>query len=333
MPSDPRVHDALAQLAAPIAAFRGAAALAAERVRGYLATAAEARDDRVERMRAELGVFAAGRIDAARLAALVGGGATLDAGARRRLERAEGVLRDVASSADEAFVVEVPTGGDVAAAATGALAKLGRAFGAALVAELARSGALDGASHDGLLDAMAPSAWNRGERLLAPPLVVAVDGADLRAGALAELIDHGMRVVLVIRGACAPAPLVRLVTPGTLVVQTGDAAALARLASFDGPAAAALVPDGAARFVHDPARGESPWQRISIEILPDEPPRRAIGPWSPRQQAEELAQLRALAARPVLAVGAAEASAPAAESPADRLASWLLQQAKLTELR
>ena len=333
MPSDERVTSALAQFAAPIAAFRGAAATAAERVRGYLAAAGAAGDERATRARAELGAFAAGRIDAGRFAAMVGGGVVIDAMARARLERAEAVLREVASLGDEHFVVEVPAGGDLAAAVTAAWTRLGRAFGAALVADLARGGALDVASHDALLDGMPPATWNRGERRLAPPLVVAVDGADADMGALAGLVDDGTRLVLVIRGACAPALLVRLITPATLVLQTSDAATLARVASADGAGVGALVPAEAARFVHDPARGDAPWQRISIEALPEGPPRKAIGRWSVWQQTQELAQLRALAARPVLAVGGAESAPPGTESPADRLAAWLLQQAKLTELR
>lgn len=333
MPSDERVESALRALRAPIDAFRAAAAVAAERVRGYAASASEEGSARTERTRAELGAFAGGRIDAAQFAAFFSGARVVDRATRSRLERAEQVLREIAALPDASFVVDVPTGADLGAVVRAAYARLGRAFGAALVAELARSGALDAASHDALLESLPPERWNRGERRLAPPLVVSVDGADVRASALADLIDEGTRLVLVVRGACAPAPLVALVTPGTLVLQTTDAAALERIAGSELPAVAALVPATAASFVHDPTLGTAPWQRIALGAVPAEAPRKAIGVRSVWQQSEELAQLRALASRPVLAVGeAAHGDGPPADTAADRLAAWLLQQARLTEL-
>lgn len=48
-----------------------------------------------------------------------------------------------------------------------------------------------------------------------------------------------------------------------------------------------------------------------------------MGPWSAAQQAEELAQLVALAATDVPALAAAAGVAPVAD-PAGRVASWLL---------
>ncbi len=76
--------------------------------------------------------------------------------------------------------------------------------------------------------------------------MVAVDGSEVHAGALAEFADGREKLVLVVRGASAPAPLARCITPGTLVLQTDDGRGLDRVAAFDGPAIAAIVPEGAA---------------------------------------------------------------------------------------
>jgi hypothetical protein len=138
----------------------------------------------------------------------------------------------------------------------------------------------------------------------------------------------------------APAPLVPLLTPGTYVAQALDAAALASAAKRDGPVVMALVPADVARFVHDPAGGARLCDRLAVQHVPAERPRRAIGRYAPSQQQEQLAQLRALA-------GAVEAEVRQAAETAiettravvsvassagdgravDALAGWLLGQA------
>jgi len=301
MPSDPRVaavaSAALADLAAPLERFRSAALAAAVEVRALLATLDTGADARLERLRAELGPFAAGRIDPARFGALLSGGPGADPATRGHVEAALETLRTVAARIEEIVAVEVPPGGDLRRAAVDALAGAGRAFGAALAVQHARGGWYRSAEHDALLLAFPFAEWNRAERRLAPPLVIQVDGADLRAAALADLLDGAVKIVLLVRGPCAPAPLVRLVTPGTFVMQTGDVADLARVAACDGPAVAALVPEGAACFVHDPAAAAA--ARLTVSHLPADPPRRALGGLSAWQQAEELAQLAALGGCPL----------------------------------
>ena len=177
--------------------------------------------------------------------------------------------------------------------------------------------------------------WTRSERRLAPPLVVALEGGDLRAAALAEFLDGRQKIVLVVEGECAPAPLARLVAPGTFVLQTADAAGLDRFAAWEGPGIAALVPESAGRFVHDPAAGAASWDRLTIAHTPDKPPRRTVAGLSAAQQAEELEILRTLAARP--AAIAPPAGAPAAAEagtadPVDKLAAWLLSRVDLSDL-
>jgi hypothetical protein len=325
MPSDPRIPQLLALLARPAAAYRSHVATTRERLRVLLAS-----DNGADRIRHELGAFGATRIDVSRFAELRHG-LVLDALSRTRLERASQQLMEIEAATDDTlFTADVAPGDSLRVAVARALARAGRAFGAEHVAELVRSGRYEPERHDRLFDAFPFEWWNRVEREHAPPLVVSVDGADLRAGALAELLDGGVRIVLVVRGACTPAPLARLVTPGTLVMQTRDAAVVARVASFDGPAIAAIMDHDAAQFRHDPADGRKLWQRLTIISSPETPPRSTLGGVSPRQQREELLLLEALAERPALPDAPVEALIPGgAGDPADRLTAWLLTESGL----
>jgi len=95
------------------------------------------------------------------------------------------------------------------------------------------------------------------------------------------------------------------------------------------------MPDGAARFVHDPGGGPQLWQRLTVAHLPAAP-RAAVGGHSVAQQADALGQLKALATRPpepeATPVPAGGSAAEAAGSPADKLAAWLIDQADLEDL-
>ena len=204
------------------------------------------------------------------------------------------------------------------------------------------------------LDAFPFAEWTSAERALAPPLVVRVNGVDLVAGALAPLLDGAVTLLLIVEGFCPPAPLVRLVTPGVLVLQAHDLSELQRLAGASCPAVGALVPLWAVRFVHDPAAGPECWQRMSVHHARDWRIKR-VGPFGPEQQQEELAQLEALARVPRIvppalagaafpggdATGASAtpdepggrtgASSTDSRAPdIERLAAWLLQQANLS---
>ena len=325
MPSDPRIPQLLELLARPIAAYRSQVAATRERLRILLAS-----DNGVDRTRLELGAFGATRIDVSRFAELRHG-VVLDALSRTRLERARQLLTEIEAAANDAlFTVDVAPGDSLRVVVARALARIGRAFAAAHIAELVRGGRYEPERHDRLFDAFPFEWWNRAERGQAPPLVVSVDGADLHAGALAELLDGSMRIVLVVRGACTPAPLARLVTPGTLVMQTRDAAAIARVASFDGPAIAAIVNLDAAQFRHDPANGRKLWQRLTITSRPETLPTTTLGGVSPRQQREELLSLDAFAERPALPDAPVETLIPRGDGdPAERLTAWLLTESGL----
>jgi hypothetical protein len=197
---------------------------------------------------------------------------------------------------------------------------------------LVRGGRFEAALHAELISGVAFEWWGKAERRAAPPLVVRVDGSDVRAGMLSDFLDSAVHIALVVDGPCAPAPLARLVTPGTLVLQTADATGVDRFSGFDGPAVMALVPPTAACFIHDPNGGRSVWQRLRVWNRPTSLPRRALGGLSARQQAEELLQLDALAERPSLENAPIESLVPVGSGDAtDRLASWLLDAAGLGE--
>lgn len=278
--------------------------------------------ERDARVSAELGPFAKGRLDPHRFAMLFAHPQALTPDVRKEIKRALEELRE-AAAAVEVMTEFVEPGGSLVATIDDALAEAGRAFAAVRVIDRVRANAgseLSAVTH------LPFQSWTRVERRYAPPLVVTVAGCDLHAATLADYTDGGLKIVLVVQGACPPAALVRLVTPGTFVMQTSDVSALERMARFDGPGIAAIVSESAACFTHDPDGGPEPWQRLSIDRLPS-PPFLPVPGMSARRLREDLRQLQALAAAPERR--AMPPGAPAsAESPdaVDRLAAWLLEQ-------
>ncbi len=327
MPSDPRLQLALDALAHPIAEFRAIVEGAITQGEAYL-SAQHANDaERAERAGASLGRFAEGRMKPAAFAALFPAVASASPEALAALERALAVLRAVRERGDALFVVDVPSGRRLGTALDDALAEAGRAFGAVVLAEMVRGGRY-APEHERLLQPHEFRSWNRTERRFAPPLAVMVDGADLQSGAIVDFADGRERIVIVVRGASPPAPLARCITPGTFVLQTVDGTGLDRVAAFDGPAVAAIVPDGAAVFMHDPPTGKSPWQRMTVRYVPAAP-RKAVGGQSTWQMAEDLRIVNELAATPFSVPKADGRAAPAVgkEDATEKIAAWLLSQA------
>jgi hypothetical protein len=339
MPSDPRTPHALEALAEPRGRYRSAVAAAQDQMAGYLAAHRARTHGRAQTVARELGRFAAGRIDAERFGALFTEPHTLTADTTERVERLVGVLAELLAEGDALFTCEVAPGGDVREAVDRAIAQAGRVFGVVLAFQALKTRTYRPERHDAGVLAFPFAQWNRSERLLSLPLVVEVDGADLRADAFTEYLDGRVAIVVVVRGACAPAPLVRLVTPGMLVVQASDVAELRLVANHDGPAIVALVPPEAARFVHDPHAGPTLQTRLRVAAIPSELPRTALGAQSAWQQREELAQLRELqslvpafapdSATGVTAAASAPAPVPNSDRDVDRLTSWLLAEAGL----
>ncbi|MBW7933565.1 MAG: hypothetical protein H3C62_08125 [Gemmatimonadaceae bacterium] len=331
MPSDPRVTQALAALAQPIAEFRAA-------VQGALAqadafTAAQNADTAAQAARAaaELGVFAGSHVDPAKFAAMFPAVAKTDKESQKALDKATKILRDVAAQGEAICVVDVTERRKLGATIDAALSIIGQAFGAIIITELVRGGRYKAKEHEKLLDPIEFRAWNNAERRFAPPLVVELDGADLHAGALLDFADGREKIVLVVRGAAPPAALVRCVSPWTFVLQTLDGTGLDKLALYKGPAIAAFLAEGAATFMHDPAAGKEPWQRLTVPFLPM-PPFKAVGGFSPWQMEQDVQMLADLARTPFAVPatpGAKGAPALGAGEAADRIAAWLLDTSGL----
>jgi len=328
MQSDPRIQLALDALSARTRAFRSAVVTAAEQLRGFLNTHAPGSDNVVAHLSLELGEFAAGRIDAKSFAPFANwGAAPIGPKTLAAVEQALQVLTELEKRGDDLFVVEVPAGGSLWHAVSTAIEEIGRGFSAARTVEECRRGCEGNADSPPAPGPLGFRSWGKAQRRLAPPLIVHVDGGDLRVAGLAEFLDGSQKLVLVVRAEAPPAPLVRLISPGTFVLQSTDEAGLDRFAAWDGPGVAALLPAGAACFVHDPAGGAGLSNRLQVTHLPTEVPRRALGGISAAQQAEELQQLADLAT--IAAGAAASAAATSMPDPVDRLAAWLVRQANI----
>ena len=337
--TDERASRALDVLAKAREDFHSALVATSEELRGLLDAGSATAEARAERTAAELGAFAVGHIDIERFASFEETGEPLAVTEAPRIEAAARTLKALLERESDLYCVRVEPGSDLRDAVSTALGRAGRAFGAARTVELTRSGKYDEAAHGGWLDSFPPSLWSRRERELAPPLVVEVDGTDLRPGGLAEFLDGVQKIVLVVRGPAPTAALARLITPGLLVMQTDDPADLAIVAQAEGPAIAALVSSDACRFVHHPATEDSRG-RLTVHHMPAEEPRRALGSISAFQQAEAMRQLADLSAgwgfsdpeRALPSGDGASASGlpvPAATAP-DKLAAWILRQADIS---
>ena len=359
MPSDPRVQQGLDALAEPIRSFRSTLANTSEQIRLLISTRVERSGSTTEVARAELGEFAAGRIDAERMAKLFSHVEPPTIEHANVVVRALDVCNELIARRENLFRVLVAEGDDMSAAVGRALADIGRAFATTRIVELVTQGQYRDSEHASLLDGHPFERWSRAERQVELPLMICVAGRDLRIGRLADFFDRSVALVLVVDGEAPPAPLARLITPGVLVIQTADPQELEWIARHDGPRVLALMPTGAAQFRHDPAAGPTPADRIVITHLPDEKPRR-LGVSSGFQQREDLAQLEALAAISDVSKPSRDAAptsvatpetagiddapdAPAIDTPVvaqpavapamdavDRLSAWLLEQADLT---
>lgn len=325
---------ALEALEPRVDTFHSAVATAEEEIRTFVANRRGASVSRAEQTLAELGPFSAGRIDAEAFATLLLDTEVLPPESEVVLERAEQILAEFSVGKDFHHVV-VESGGDLRDTVKDALEHVGQVFGAARAVELARSGTFDAERHGGYLSALTFRKWNRAERQLAPPLVVEVGAEDLLPAGLGEFLDGLVKIVLVTQGPTTPAPLARLITPGTYIVQTADPAELAGFARSPHPGVALLFDEeraDQARFIHDPEAGASSWQRLTVSNLPEQPDvgrGRRAPTWL-----EELSHLQALAKQPAIAAVAGGNGAEAPEggeaaTPADQLAAFLLSQVDL----
>lgn len=335
MPYDKRIENVLNQLEGAREAYHAALRLAAEQVRGYLAACREGSEGLSGRAESELGEFAKNRVNGEKFATMFLAKTTPPTRSVRAVDRALEVLEELDASGDDLFVLSIESGADLRSSVEDALASAGRAFGAARIVDLVRTGRYEPDQHDRLLERFPFRQWNRAERRLAPPLVIEVDGADLFVSSLGDYLDGTVKLFLLVQNDVAPAPLARLITPGTFVMQTTELAELTPAIETIHPAIAAVLPETGATFVHDPSGGTHMWERLTVSNRPDREPKRAIGGISAAQQAEDLKlldQLSEKAVAPVEVAAGKAGTAPAAPAPAtptdpvDRLAAWLLQQ-------
>jgi hypothetical protein len=329
MPSDRRVSRVFELLASGHGQYRNVLATTLEEIRGQLEAGRSDELGRAHRLQEQFGQFAGGRIDAGRLSQMLGNRSSLDVSALRRLERASDVLRNLLSRGDGLFHVATAENTDPAQALGQQLGVIGRGFAAARIARAAQAGASSGLDEDRALESFPFGDWNSAERRLAPAVVVSTAGVDLVAGAFAPFLDGSLKIVLIVDGLCPPAPLVRLITPATFVMQAHEIPELEALVSSPGVGIGALMPIWAVRFAHDPAGGPESWQRTSVHITRTWRIKR-VGPFTPDQQEEELRQLQVLAAAPAPIADAPRSSETSPVDPAERLATWLLNQAQLT---
>lgn len=328
MPSDDRLRGALDALAGSAQTFRSTLARTADEVGQLLRAHSATKETRSARLSAELGPFAQDRISVDRFASVIQASPGVNGGAAEVVRRAHATLTGLLGQGDDLFCLTLDGGATLHDAVAARLADLGRAFGAARVARDAQA-QLPPDRHAAALERFPFARWNREERRLAPPLIVEARGADLLAAGLAEFLDGRVKLVLVVSGDTSPAPLARLIAPGTYVQQAGAASDLAGFVACDGPGIAALVPEGCGRFVHDPKAGSTVSERLRIAHLPN-PPRKAIDGISVAQQADELALLVSLSQPAGMPAGGPAAAAPAPADPADQLSAWLLAHTDLT---
>ena len=329
MPSDERIAQALGALSDAKESFVSSVAMSAEEVRGILERERGANEKPQVKLAHELGPFAAGRIDLERLAPFVGANEKMDEEKRNQVQAAYEVLLGLKKAGDDIFTAKVPLDGYLRGTVFSALGKVGTAFGAARSVEWALHDLAPPEGLEDALDQFPPNLWNRAERGASPPVAIEVEGQDLRTASLGELLEGSQKIVLVVNGPAAPAPLVRLITPGVAVIQTDDPADLTALAASPGPGVAALMPEGAAKFSHLPREGKSLNERLSVAYLPEKEPKRALGAISAFQQVEELRQLASLTAsvEGVASVSSEDGAEPPAMDEAGQLASWLIHQA------
>lgn len=338
MPSEaPTAEAALADraldaLSSRVEAFHSSVATAEEEIRTFVTHQRGATEYRAEQALMELGPFAVGRIDPEKFSMLLGTQEELGAEAEGVLDRAEEILNEYATSVDF-HSVSVESGGDLRDVVKDALDHVGQVFGAARAVELARSGLFNAEEHNHFLGMLPFRKWNRAERQLAPPLIVEVEPDDLLPAGLGEFLDGQVKIVLVVKGITTAAPLARLITPGTYVVQTTNPDDLAGLAASPHPGVALLFDEerpAQARFIHDPDAGETPGARITVMHMPQ---RADVGRGRRAPQwLEELEHLEALARKSAVPAGdGVDVEMPAGKeaTSADQLAAWLLTQTNL----
>jgi hypothetical protein len=308
MASDKRKQIALDAIRTRTELFRSAVAAASDQVRGLLAGTGNVAEDQS----VALGKFAQGRVDFDRFASFAPRAKRIDTVAEAPIRAAQEVLKTLLAQGDELFVLGKEEGRSLSCRLRHRLGSIGRVFGAARVIELARRGQYREEEHAAMLESFPFPEWNSAER-----------AADFTPSAIVPFLDKHSKFVFNVDGDAPAAALSRVISPGAFVQQeTGDST-LDAFSEFDGMAVAALLPEGAVRFVHDPSAGETSYERFVSLEFPKEVRKRAIGGISAAQQAQDYALLESLSVVPV-------PTGEAASDPAGKLSAWLLSQSDLS---
>jgi hypothetical protein len=321
MPSDERKQIALEAIRPRIEQFHSALAVTADQVRGLLAGSNNTENDQSE----ALGFFAKGKVNIERFASFTPRAARIDAAAEAPIRAAQEVLKSLLAQGDELFIIQTEEGKGLGHQLSVRLASIGRAFAAARVIDMAKSGAYKEDKHAATLERFPYAKWNSSERALAPALLVEVSGADFKPSAIVPLLDTNMKIVFNVSGDAPAAALSRVISPGVFVQQDTGSASLEAFTAFNGIAVAAFLPTTAVNFVHDPSAGSTTYERFVAVTFPKEVRKRAIGGISPAQQAEDYTLLESLSVPP-------EIAGDAASDPAGKLSAWLLNQTNLSDL-
>jgi hypothetical protein len=299
--------------------FRSAVAATADQVRGLLAGTGNVSEDQS----VALGAFAEGRVNFDRFASFAPKASRIEAAAEAPIRAAQEALKTLLAQGDDLFVLKLEEGKDLSRKAGRRLAKIGRAFAAARVIDLAKRGQYKEEEHAAMLERYSFSRWNKSERALAPALVIELSGADFKPALIVPFIDQHSKFVFNVAGDAPAAAMSRVISPGVFVQQeTGDTA-LDAFSEFEGPAVAALLAPTAASFIHDPSAGETCYERFVSLQFPREVKKLAIGGISVAQQAEDYALLVSLSVVPV-------PTGDAASDPAGKLSAWLMSQSDLS---
>jgi hypothetical protein len=321
MPSEERKAIALEAVRPRIDQFHSALAKTAEQVRGLLAGSDNTTADQNE----SLGYFAKGKVDMERFASFAPKAPRIETDAEAPVQAAQAVLKSLLDEGDDLFYLKGVEGRGLGHQLSVRLAHIGRAFAAARIVDLAKNGAYKEDKHAATLERFPYAVWNSSERALAPALVVEVSGEDFKPSAIVPLLDTNMKIVFIVNGDAPAAALSRVISPQVFVQQETGNAKLEAFKAYKGIAVAALLPDTAVNFVHDPSAGSTTYERFVSIAFPSEVRKRAIGGISPAQQAEDYTLLESLSVPP-------EIAGEAASDPAGKLSAWLLSQTNLADL-
>ena len=196
MPFEERTQLALEAIRPRIDLFHSALTVTVNQVQGLLAGSGNTAEDQS----AALGKFAQGKMNLDRFASFAPKAARIDAEAEAPVREAQKVLKSLLAEGDDLFILKTEPGRGLGHQLSVRLAKIGRAFAAARVVDLAKNGAYKEDKHADTLARFPYSVWNSSERSLTPPLLVEVSGQDFKPSAIVPLLDTNMKIVFNVSG-------------------------------------------------------------------------------------------------------------------------------------